>query len=178
LVNRRVMLKIRILGIAMILVTSQVARGSAAGRNVTRTADGQAAIAAVRGFLRGYLRHQGFPWNPCPECQRFLTLALRKRFAQYAERSVSWSQANPGLKPPFEEEFFNCGHNDPVSGYKIGGARRYRDGIRVHVLNMFGDRYQHRWSCWATMVVVKRGTVWQIDNVEFSDLPDLRTVLS
>ena len=135
--------------------------------------------AAAERFYRVHVANFGFPLEPdLKRLRPYLSPELHSLIANEIRRMWIWSAKNPDMKPPIQEDLFICNRYEEPQRFRVVGANVV--GRRALVIVNFDYIADGKVidSCLVEATFIRLKGRWLLDNVDWDETPDLRTLLS
>jgi hypothetical protein len=134
---------------------------------------------AAQSFYRMHVAHFGFPLEPdLKRLRPYLSPELNSLLANEVRRMREWSAKNPDLKPPIAEDLFICNRYEVPQRFRITGVKPMGRTALVRIKFEYVENGRMIASCEAEATFIRLKVKWLLDNADWDETPDLRTLLS
>jgi hypothetical protein len=144
-----------------------------------QTSEARRVKSAAQAFYRMHVAHFGFPLEPdLKRLRPYLSPELNSLLANELRRMREWSLKNPDMKPPVMEDLFICNRYEKPQRFRIVEARPMGRRALVRAKFEYLENGQVIDSCEVEGTFIRLKGKWLLDNVDWDETPDLRTLLS
>lgn len=143
-----------------------------------QTSETRGVTAAANAFYRMHVAHFGFPLEAdLKRLRPYLTPELNSLLANELRRMREWSEKNPDMKPPVQEDLFVCNRYEVPQRFSIMKARATGRTALVTLKFEYIAEGKVIDSCEVDATFIRLKREWLLDNTNWEGSADLRTLL-
>ena len=144
-----------------------------------QTSEVRRVKTAAKSFYRVHVAHLGFPLEPdLKRLRPYLSPELNSLLANEVRRMREWSAKNPDMKPPIIEDLFICNRYESPQRFRIISVNPMGRTALVKIKFEYVENGRMIDSCEVEATFIRLKGKWLLDNADWAETPDFRTLLS
>jgi hypothetical protein len=162
----------------VLMVLSAIGAVVYARSSLAQTSESRSVEAAAKAFYQMHVKHFGFPLEPdLKRLRPYLSPELNSLLANELRRMKEWSEKNPDMKPPVQEDLFVCNRYEVPQRFHIMRANPMGRKALVTVKFEYIASGKIIDSCEVEASFIRLNGKWLLDNADWEGTADLRTLL-